>query len=74
MTPDEPPGVPPIVAVMAVCVLLCMLAFGVIVASIASQRFQRMQDRRWVRRDVTRFEWMRIGVGVWWRSVVRRTR
>ena len=77
MTPEEPPGVPPIVAVMLVCVVLCLFALGLLVASLLSRTFQRAQERRWARTHVTRFEWLRLNAGMWWGSIVdtiRRSR
>lgn len=70
MIPEEPPGVPLPVAVMLVCVLLCMIALGCIVATIASTRFQRRQDRRWVQPTPGRIEWVWIGWRVWWKSIM----
>lgn len=69
MTPDEPPGVSWQVALVLVGVLGILFAFGLVVASLVSVRFQRYQDRRWADPHVTRFEWMRINAGIWARHV-----
>lgn len=70
MTPAEPPGVPLSVALMATGAVVCLMVLILIVASVASTHFQRMQDKRWERRDVTRFEWLRMSAGMWVRAVL----
>lgn len=69
MIVDEPPGVSPIVAVMLVCALLCMLALGLIMASLVSRSFQRAQDERF-KRPPSRTEWLRVNLAIWVRDVI----
>lgn len=69
MTPDEPPVIAPLTAVW---LLLALLALGVGVAlavSFASNRFQRMQDKRFAS-PPSRTEWLRVNLAIWVRDVV----
>ena len=63
-------GVPPVVALLLTGAVLCLMVLVLIVASVASTHFQRMQDRRWARQRVTRFEWLRMSAGMWVRVVL----
>lgn len=70
MADNDIPGVPPVVALMLVGALLCLMVLVLVVASLGSRAFQRAQDRRWARRNLTRVEWLRINAGIACRSIV----
>ena len=69
MIPDEPPGLPPIVAVMAFGALLCTIVLGALASILVSRAFQRAQDRRFTQAP-SRTEWLRVGLSLWIRSIV----
>ncbi len=74
MDADTFGGVGPTIAVLYLALLLVTLVFVLIVISLLSRSFQRAQDRRWARTNVTRGEWLRINAGILWRSTVDRFR
>lgn len=69
MTPDEPLGVTPLVAVMLVLLVVLTLVLVLFVVSWGSKRFQRAQDERFTRAP-SRTEWLRVNVGIWVRDVI----